>query len=382
MAKRPAAKREKKSGPVKAGSAALGPACRILLLVGEDAFLRAGYTDKLVESIEKAGLAVQVVRFDGATAGPGDVLDECRSPGLLAPYKIVIVDNAELLLREPEEAGRESGGGSTNEREASRPDGSAAGKRGVRRSPPTRREMFERYAQSPCENVTLVLRAETWRKGNLDKMIAAVGVIQPCDRLPPAKAASWVVSRAKKAHQREVAREAADLLVESLNGDLARIDSELQKLAAAAAPGEAITVELVERLVAPVAAERKPWELASHLLNPSPRSAIEKLHELVEECDIDPVPLRWVCMDLATKLHCVVREVAQGTPPYQAGRSLRAFFPPQADMVRRLAREVSPRAAADLLRECVEADLRGKTGQGDPVHGLEALVMRFSEIAR
>ena len=50
------------------------------------------------KAVENAGNEVQVMRFDGVTAQPADVLDECRSLALLAPYKIVIVDDADQFI--------------------------------------------------------------------------------------------------------------------------------------------------------------------------------------------------------------------------------------------------------------------------------------------
>lgn len=331
---------------------------------GPEVYLRSGYTEQLKSAIEKAGHEVQVIRFDGVTAAPADVLDECRSLSLLAPYKMVIVDDADQFITP-----KKSGDGEDDESEDESKD---SGKR---------RAMLERYVQSPSEQVTLVLRSEDWWKGKLDKLALKVGVVKECAPLDKKRAANWAATRARQTYGRSMEVSAVELLVSSLNGDLARIDGELAKLSGTTREGETISAALVERLVAPVAQERKPWELSDVLLNADPSSAMNKLHELLDRCGIDPVALRWACLDTATKLHAVSQEIARGVPAAAAGKSFKFFFGAKADGCRRVGKNAGPGACAALLRECVEADWRGKTGQGDAVHGLEGLVLSFARTA-
>lgn len=365
MAKKPATKAD---GPVKSGEVALGPGCRMAIFHGDEAFLRTGYTDQLKKVVEQAGHEVQVVKFDGETATPADVLDECRSMGLLAGYKIVVVDRADEFLKEP--------GESEEAEEKAEAPGASRGRSS------TRRAMLERYAQSPSDGVTLVLRAEGWRpKTNLEKYVEKIGLVIECALLDARRAAAWAVTRAHRTYTRTLEPDAAELLVESLSRSLSRIDGELLKLAGATKPEEPINAELVTRLVTVVAEERKPWVLADQLLNPDPAPGLTLLHELVDSDGIDPVPLRWACMDLAAKIHILAHEIAGGTAPSAAGRSFKFFFGPKAEAARRAAQAAGPARAAGLLAEAVEADFRGKTGQGDPVMGLERLVMEFSRLA-
>lgn len=364
MAKRPSKPDAREPAAATSAEIPLGPECRVALFFGPEVYLRHGYTDQIKAAVEKAGQEVQVVRFDGVTAQPADVLDECRSMALLAPYKIVIVDDADQLIT-PKKKG-------DDESESDDEDSKDTGKR---------RAMLERYVQSPCDNVTLVLRSEGWRKGNLDKYAAKVGVVRECKPLDEGRAANWTAARAKQKYGRSIHVDAVELLVSSLNRDLARIDGELMKLAGATKEGEAITAALVESLVTPVAQERKPWELGDVLLNPNPAGAMSKLHELVDRCGIDPILLRWTSLDTATKLHWVAQEIARGVPPAGAGRSIKFFFGPRAEASRRVGKDAGAKACSALLRECVEADWKAKTGQGDAFHGMEALVLSFARTA-
>ena len=116
------------------------------------------------------------------------------------------------------------------------------------------RDILEGYAEEPSASATLVLRANTWRPGNLDKKIAALedgqGVVIKCE--PPTfdDAVNWAVRRCKSRHNSTIDPEAARTLVDTTGIDLGRIDSELEKLSlAAGGDGSPITVELVELMV-------------------------------------------------------------------------------------------------------------------------------------
>lgn len=345
----------------------MGPGCRIALFTGPDAFMRTGYTDQLRAALEAAGIKPQIVRFDGSTASVADVLDECRSFGLLAEHKLVVVDDADLLIKEPGES--EDGDAAPTDSEVE----------GVRQpSKLKRRAILERYAAAPSDSATLVLRSSTWRPGNLDKAIAQVGLIKKCDPPEPAKALAWMVSRCRSAYQRALDPAAAEALLESVGVDLALLDAELAKLSLSVRPDEPIGVELVESMVPARSRESKAWVLADYLLNPDPRPALAKLRELIDRADIDPVPLRWACTDTAMKLHTISRELAQGVPPAAAGKTLK-LWGSMGERYKSAARRLRPDVAADLLRACIESDYRAKTGQADPALGLELLVMRFAQ---
>lgn len=340
-AKKPAASRPSKGDPAAGLSANL----RVVVLHGKEAFLRAGHTDALRAALENAGHSVDTVRFDGLSATPADVLDECRSMGLLAEHKLVIVDNADQFVKEDN------------------------------------RPLVTRYAQAPSDSATLVLRCDSWNKGKeLDRAIEANGAFVECDTLTPDKATKAVVKLSLETYARTIEPDAAELLVARIGPDLARLDTEVAKLASGVRPDQPITAAQV-RAVVGLSREEKAWVIQDELLNPNPEPALLKLRELLELSRIDPVPIRWACTDLARKLHAVSEEIARGVPAYAAGKSLR-LWGPSAQAIRSVASKTSPARLASLFRECVESDFRAKTGQGDDIRALEALVIRFASVAR
>jgi DNA polymerase III delta subunit len=212
MAKKKTTRKTSKKTAKKAANAALDASTRICVLHGPDDYLRSLRTDELKDKLVEAHGEVDVLRYDGATASVADVLDECRSMGLMQQQKLVIVDEADQFVKEDA------------------------------------RPLVERYAEAPAEQATLVLRSTRWNKGKLDKLIEKAGAIIKCDALTVPKAIGWAIKRAQKRHDLAFDERAAELLVIRVGTLLGRLDAELQKLASAAKGrgDDAITLDLVE----------------------------------------------------------------------------------------------------------------------------------------
>lgn len=332
---------------------------RVALFKGPDAFLRSAYTDRLRDAIEKSGTAVDLIRFDGRTCVPAAVLDECRSFGLMAQHKLVIVDDADEFLKES---------GDDDDAPA------LPGKRGVAKA--TTRSMVEAYVKSPTEGATLVLRAAAWRPGNVDKLIPAVGIIEVCEPPSHQDAVNALLRRAKSKHGCALEPDAAELLVERLGVDLGGLVQELAKLAAFVGEGGTIGVGEVRELVG-LSREDEAWDLQPVLFSGDADAAVTKLRELVEVSRVPELLLRLVLIDSAKKTHSFARGFAQGVPTNVLARSNWIKGAALGAAVQAAARRVPPPVLAGLLERAVEADFRGKTGQGDEVIALESLVVEF-----
>jgi len=325
----------------KPSSPAPDASCRILLLPGKEAFLRQEHAARLRGVLEEAHGRVDVIRFDGAEAEAADVLDECRSMGLLCAHKMVIVDSAEQLVR-----------------------GEA-------------RPLFERYAAAPCEGATLVLRAQTWHKGKLDAGIQKVGRVIKCDLATPSVAASWCQRRCSARHDATIGPAAARSLVERVGTDLSTLDGELSKLALLVGRGGTIEPAHVGELVG-ASRQEEFWAIQSALVSGSPRSALERLHEILDRASRDAnVPVSYSCIDLARKIHTAARMFEAGGSPQQAAGALKLWGPVR-DGVIDAARRLGSRRAADLLHAAVDADAAQKSGLGRPERVLECLAIRFT----
>lgn len=319
------------------------PDDRVIILHGPELFLRTEYTDHLRRLLHAAHGDCEFVKFEGLTANPAEVLDECRSFGLMATHKLVVVDDAELFLNAET------------------------------------RPMVERYCQAPSDQATLVLRAASWRPGNIDKLVEKVGAVIKCDSIDPAKAAGWVIRRAEKTHKARIEPAVAARLVERTGTDLGRLDGELAKLAAAAGPNAVITPELVTELVG-LTREEDAWAIQSLLLCGDAPRAMRELRVILGNGSKDmTVVVSLACCELARKLLGVVEGMAQRRNPMQLAREVGLWGDAQ-DAVLLAARRISPAKARELFDAAVAVDEGIKSGL-DAEIAVEVLALKFLRTA-
>lgn len=321
----------------------------IVALIGKEPFLQAEYTSQLKDLLIAKHGEVESFRFDGHQTTLAVVLDECRTFGLMVQHKLVVVDQADEIIKEENRA------------------------------------LMERYASAPCESATLVLRCDKWYKGKLDALIEAVGIIKKCEPPSIPDAIAWATKRCAKRHNATLERDAAELLVERLGPDLGRLDMELAKLGASAAtpdgkPGT-INLKAVRDLVG-MTREEEVWVVQSALLNPNPAAALQSLHEAIEISGHHPTLVTYACLDLARKLHGACRGLRAGESPWQLAGKLKLWPESKKEAILAVAKRSDPSRLSGLLRAAVDADRRQKTGQTEGPRALEVLALRFAEAVK
>ena len=321
---------------------------RIVVLTGKDSFLRVERSHQLQKALEERHGSVDRFDFDGASASLSAVLDELRSYGLLSQHKLVIVDNAEAFL------GAED-----------------------------RRRAMERYAESPQAESTLLMRAGArWNPGKFDKLVeASGGAVIKCDAPSDDEAVRWCGARAERRHGTTLGAGVAELLVEKVGPDLARLDSELAKLASAAGQGNPITRALVVEFVG-LSREEQAWELQGVLLREGAKGALGKLSELVRVSGVPATMVGWSIVDIMRKVHDAARLLEQGQQEFAVSRQLRLWGDSQA-VVMRAARQAGSRRAAAALDACMRACARTRTGlSSDEIRTYESLIVALNGGAR
>ena len=332
---------------------------RIVILRGPDRYLMSTYTRKLSEALRAEHGEIGIFNYDGAFVEAAVVLDELRSFGLLSTHKLVIVDNADQFLAAKDD-------------EETQPKG-----RGRTR---TTRELMESYAAAPCDEATLLMRAETWRPGRLDKAVAKVGTIVKCDTPRPAQAIGWCRGRCQKEHGCEISAQAAEMLVERIGLDLQRLDSELGKLAAYVGEGGTIGPDEV-RLMSGLSREEEAWAIQSTLVTGRPGDAVAKLRELLAVPQKRDQLVTWSLTDLLRKLHASSQLLRQGASPGEVAKQVRLWGDTRAPVLG-LARQLEPKQCARLLQQAIEADRAAKSGVGNAPRNLEALVLEIVDTFR
>ncbi|MDZ4754364.1 MAG: DNA polymerase III subunit delta [Phycisphaerae bacterium] len=308
--------------------AALDAGMRLVILHGKDAYLLTEHMKRLRAALEAKFGAIEEFTVDGASASLAQVLDELRSWGLMGGHKLVVLNNADEFLRGDE-----------------------------------RRRAMERYADEPMQDATLLMRAGTWRPGNLDKIVLkGGGGILKCDPPDESKARDFCVRRATKQHGIAIDGDAAELLVERIGPDLARLDTELGKLAATVCDrtDPRIARGDVADMVG-VSKEEQAWLIQDALLTGNARIAVEKLRELLEVSQAPEQMIVWSTVELVRKLHDGARMAAQGESDGAIGKALRLWGPSQGPILR-AARRIPPRRAAELLEAAIGIDLSVRRG--------------------
>jgi DNA polymerase-3 subunit delta len=358
---------------------------RIVVLRGPERFIRDEHTRRIVALLEAAHGAIDRFSFDGATVEPAVVLDELRSYGLLQQHKLVLVDQADRMLAT-----------GSDDADAPSPPPAPRGRAKSRGGPPpprpvarrTPRELFERYAAEPVDSATLLLRADTWRPGRIDKLIEKVGAIVACEAPDAARAAGWCTARCPKAHGCAISPAAAALLVERIGPDLARLDAELGKLAAyvsAGGSGGTIDAEAIRALVG-LTREEQAWTIQSELLASADADraqeaagpAVAKLRELMLVSQQPEQLLSWAMIDLVRRLHAASSMHAAGAGDAAIAKELRLWGDTRGPILG-VARRVPPRRLARLLDRAIASDLRVKRGAAEPVRSLESLAVEIAD---
>ncbi len=243
-----------------------------------------------------------------------------------------------------------------------------------------RRRAMERYAEDPMKEATLLLRSQNWRPGNFDKIVSKIGIILKCESPGDADAARWCVARSEKQHKISMDMDAATLLVERVGADLARLDSEIGKLAvgALASGRKKIDLFIVRELVG-ASREEQAWEIQDAILSGDSGRAAAKLTELLRISKAPEVMISWSAIDLARKIHAAAALAAQGVSDGQIAKDLRLWGESTIPILR-AARKIGETRAAELLHQAIHTDFQMKSGGApDPERALAGLCVLLSD---
>jgi DNA polymerase III delta subunit len=317
---------------------------RMAIIHGKESFLMTRYTNDFETAIAEEFGDVDRVVFDGATVDLATVLDEVRTFDLMMRHKLVVVDNADAFLVAKDSA-------KTSNRQA-----------------------LERYAESPVQSATLLLRASTWRLGKLDKAVAKIGVVVKLQNLSELDSIRWCVGRCTKEHGCTLDAQAAQLLVQRIGLSLTRLDMELGKLSAKVAPETTITKNDVTEMVG-LSREEQAWEIQSIILSGNSAAAMTKLGELLDVSRQPKELLMWSVVDLTRRLSAASSMLQNGLSPGDIRKNLK-LFGDGGNRILQLAKHKTPPRLANLFTEAVAVDARMRSGLLDARRGLELITMR------
>lgn len=302
------------------------------------------YTSDLKQTLEEEHGEIDCVIFDGETATLASVLDEVRTFDLLSRHKLVIVDSADVFL-----AAKSSDNKTT-------------------------RKAVERYAESPVPSATLLLRATSWRPGNLDKAVSKIGLVYKLQQYNESDTVRWCIARCQKEHECTLDSKGAQLLVQRIGLSLTHLDNELGKLSVRVAPENTISKNDVIEMVG-LSREEQAWEIQSVLLTGNENASITKLVELLDVSKQPRELLMWSVVDLTRRLSAAAAMIASGSSSGEIRKSLKLFGDGGNRMLT-VAKRRTATQLANLFTEAVAVDARTRNGLLDGRRGLETLALR------
>ncbi len=327
-----------------------------VLLLGSDAYLRDLCRTRLVEACVPADARDWgVSRFSAASDSLDRILARAQTLPMLTPRQVVFVEDVDAWHGR----GGKADQGDSNEDS-------------------TVKELAA-YLDDPAPFTVLVLEA-----GTLDKRLRLFKTLSektlvvlvelgenPEERIGPAAALAQEMAREMGV---ELPGDAAEELSECSNGDLARIRTEISKLATYAAERRRITLADVEALV--ISAKKySVWQLADLLATREGSRALEFLDSLLREGE-QPAGLVGAMAWMYRKLL-----EAQELPPHlsgwQAARAL-SMRADTAELALRQSRKIPRAQLLGGLTALYEADSRLKSGAANPRAVMEFLVARLT----
>ncbi len=250
------------------------------------------------------------------------------------------------------------------------------------------RSALEAYVTHPKANSILVLEVASWPSNTkLAKAVASAGLAIECKTPAPQALAKWLVIRAQKKHEARLDRQAAELLIDTLEPELGILDQELAKLALSAGPGKTIDAPLVREMVGGWRT-KTTWDMLDLATSGNAAEAILQLDRLLAAGE-NPIAILAQVGSTLRRFAAAARVVEQAE---RAGRrttlkyaletaGFRSFVIAKAEnQLRQLGRQRS----VHLYRWVLDVDLALKGASSAPLRArvaLENLITRMSRIA-
>ena len=304
----------------------------VFVLHGDDAFLRDAYRQEIVtNAIGQADRQTCVAVFD-ATAQLADVLDELRTLPFLAPRRVVIISDAEAFVS-------------------------------------AYRGQLEDYLRSPSQTATLVLIVSSWPKNTrLYKLVSAIGQTIDCGA-PQKGLEHWLTKSASK-RGKQIARDAAGLLLEWIGNDLSVLSGEIEKLSLYVGQRETITAADVSTMVT-ASAGPVAFALTNALTAGDASGALKALDGMLTARGEEFRTLGIIAAHLRRVLRCQQLSAGGGDPA--AGLNPRMPYRAKQAFLTMLSRRDLGVLQKDF-RALIRADLGMKSGL-EPAAALQELIV-------
>jgi DNA polymerase-3 subunit delta len=314
-----------------------------IVLMGSDPYLRDLIRGKLREAYVPDGAQDWAITRMSVAGGLEEIVQRAQTLPMLSPRQLLYVEEVERIERLGEKARDQAV------------------------------DVLEQYLSDPTPFTILVLESEKLdNRQRLAKVLTAKALMVSLE-VTREDALALTESMAKELGS-AIDREAVVMLVEILNGEPARIRTELEKLSLYTLEKRRITTADVDLLV--ISAEKQTvWQLADMLATRQRDAAMQFLDSLLREGE-QPAGIVGALAWMYRKL-MEARELPAGTNGYAAARALQ-MRPQSAEMALRQSRLMKVPALRVGLQALAEADSDLKSGIANPRAVMEFLIARLT----
>jgi len=321
-----------------------------ILLLGDEPYLRDECRKQLIEKyVPEAARTWAVSRFSADSGQTQAASDQAQTLPMLSPQQVVFLEDAEAIDRLGEKARDQAV------------------------------KALEGYLENPAPFTVLVIEASVLdQRMRLAKLLTEKTLVVEVglgENLDQRVAAAVVLAKSLAKEQGiEFEKGAAEDLAELVSGDLMRLKTEVDKLAAYSADRKVVRrAEVAELVISEKSATI--WEVADFLAARQPKKALEFFERLLREGE-EPVQMLGAMAWMYRKL-IEASEVRGVTNGWQAARAL-GMNPQQAELAMQSARKIPRDKLLQGLQALRDADDRLKGGTKDPHSVMEFLVWELS----
>lgn len=321
-----------------------------VLLLGGDRYLREVCRKKIIEvMVPEAARDWGVTRYSAEDDDLATIIGQAQTLPMLAPRQVLVVDEVNAWERLGDDS-----------RDALL-------------------KTLNAYLENPAPFTVLVFEAGTLdQRTKLAKALAErmlVVATELSDDLTARIAlAAELAPDMARAIGVQMDADAAGELSEALNGELAAMRTEIEKLAAYAGDARRVTIQDIEALTIS-ARKYSVWELSDMLASRQPKRALEFLDSILREGEAPAMTIgamAWMFRKLME-----AQQLPLGTSGGQAASRLR-MRPETAELAMRSARKFSREQLVAALAALYEADSRVKSGAASQRAVMEFLVAELS----
>lgn len=310
---------------------------QVYLLLGEEAYLRNQYRDKLKKALLGDGDAMNFHYFEGKDVSPGEVIDLAETMPFLAERRVLVLENTGLFAH--------SG------------------------------EMLADYLKEPAPTAYFVFVEESAdKRSKLYKAVTAKGRAVEFKTQDEAVLQRWILGILKKEGMNITGRDLAFFL-EKTGSDMENIRGELEKLLCYCMGRDVVTAKDIEEICTKQISNQI-FDMINAIAEKKQRKAMDLYYDLLT---LKEPPMR--ILYLITRQFNMLLQVKElknrGCDASTIGEKvgLAGFI------ARKYVAQAARFRTADLRRaveDCVEAEEAVKTGKMNDVMSVELLIVRYS----